>query len=64
MNPPTLTPSEAALVRDLLKLWDALYGDAYHKYDCECKVCKAIEAAGNHNSATFASLAAKVGGDK
>lgn len=61
MDQPTLTPSEAALVRDLLKLWDASYNHP-HPHGCECGLCQSVEAAGNHEAATFDSLAAKVGG--
>ena len=68
MNTPTLTPDEAALVRDLLKLYEhvlELYEHALeerykHPSQCECPLCAAHERAGEHKAVTFSSLTAKV----
>lgn len=62
MNQPTLTPSEAALVRDLLKLHEACWDAGPCRRYCRCVRCEAMNQAGGHDSATFDSLAAKVGG--
>ena len=54
----TLTPQEAQLVLDLIKLFDSCE-DLSHPRDCLCNVCTSVEHAGENQSATFDSLAKK-----
>jgi hypothetical protein len=58
MTPP-LTPEEAAVVKSLLKLYDAAW-KCTHRFRVEHELRHAIEALGEHAYATFDSLKAKV----
>jgi len=55
-----ITKEEAALVEDLLKLWDTSYENNPCKHDCKCPRCAAMENVGEHSSWIYKSLEAKV----
>lgn len=57
----TLTPLEAALVKDLMRLEDAVYAASDHSLHCGCKMCEVRSECGAHGNSEFDSLGAKVG---
>jgi hypothetical protein len=58
-----LTPAEAALVHDLLKLYSEVVDYAFkHDRGCLCGECFARERVGEHSAATFDSLTEKTNG--
>ena len=60
----TIDQNEVTLVRRLLRLFDAAFGDFTHRHGCECPFCKALESAGECAATTFDSLGKKVGIEK
>jgi len=57
----TLTPLEAALVKDLLRLEAAVDAASDHSRHCCCPICEVKSECGDHGKAEFDSLGAKVG---
>ena len=62
-QPISITAEEAKVVASLLRTYDQAWEDlvGMHRKNCECGLCAAFEAVGEHYHWVFKSLKAKVG---